>query len=553
MTRHVLLRTLTIAAIPAAVSCAPLMLAPANASAQTNGWSQLGGSSSRVSTTTQSLPSLAQSFWTQNLDPAGNTISFVGQAGVVVGGGRVFATGRVSPGGGAANQPRLFAFDAYTGQPLWAVAVGSPHLDSYSTPCLDFPNNTVIHGSGRNLVAYDMATGTVRWTRQLNRFIVGASPTVTTDRPQRNRCFITDYDGFAASGRLYCINIDPFNAALNPFVPGDIVWYATIGGSSGNSPAYLPSSQGGVGRVYVASIGNYTEGVEGAVFAFNVDSIGTPQPLWTARSPDFNGFFGGISVKSAEGCSESEHSIAVYAATYSFSGGLDSANLVKICGDDGSILWSVPCNRTSSIPVPLPGHKVLLSSGFPGYGSVPSLELFEDHGSYATLTWNTAEQTWCDADEDGQMDEGEYLAVGGWTQQPIVSIGVHSATALCGLSPSGADGLAASNEIRLLDLDHEPNDEDFLVSAANGAGASAAFFNGLVYSVGTAGLVAFGAPPPAYDVDENGRITIDDLSAWEQSRGRRDVNLDGTADALDRVSLIQFLRNPERGDMEATR
>lgn len=524
------------------------VIAP-SASAQSTDWTHLAGGAQRLSAAGSDLPSLASSLWTQTLDPSGNAIEFTPQTGVVGAGGRIYVTGTVSPAVGPANQPRLFCFDALNGTPLWAVPVGAVAGESFATPCIDLRNGTVLHGSNRNLVAYDMVTGAVRWSRQLTRTIVNASPLVTDDRGSRNRCFITDYDGFGSSAKLYCINIDPFNAALNPYLPGQIVWSAPIQGAAGNSPAYIPNSKGGTGLVYVSSVGTYSLGTPGAVYAFAIDSVGTPSPAWVTSSPDLNGFFGGVSAAGSEDGSSG----AIFAATYNFFGGLDSATLVKLDATSGELIWSTPCNRTSSIPIPLSCNRVLLSSGFSGSGSALSLELFEDEGDHANRLWNSALSTWADVDEDGTLDLDEYVPLGGYSVQPAVRVSGHSVKVLCGVGSTDELTTEPSNGLFVLDLDHMPAESEFFEGFATGAGSTPAVVGGLIYSVGALGLRAFGTLPPAYDVDEDGWVTIGDLYAWEQGRGRRDVDQNGAATSSDRALLISELRKQERVDLGVTR
>jgi hypothetical protein len=55
------------------------------------------------------------------------------------------------------------------------------------------------------------------------------------------------------------------------------------------------------------------------------------------------------------------------------------------------------------------------------------------------------------------------------------------------------------------------------------------------------------------DVDRNGVVDIDDLYAWEQGRGVRDVNRSGTADATDRNILLGVLRYGEWAEMNRAR
>lgn len=514
-------------------------------------WTQLGGDAARTARISGAIPTLSTLRWRSTTDNFGNPVSFTGQAGVVVFESKVYATGRVSPPGQTANQPRLLCFDANTGACLWSVSVATPALDSFSTPCIDIGNRTVIHGSGRNLVAYAADTGAIAWTRALTRSIVNASPVVTQDRLGRDRCFITDYDGAGSSGKLYAINVDAYDAATNPYSPGTIVWSAAIGGSSGNSPTYLPAAISGSDVVFVSTVGNYTEGFAGTLRAYLVDSATSPMPLWSVESPDGNGFFGGVAVSGPSTIAGPNG--AVYAATYAFSGGIVSANLVKVDAATGVLRWSVPSNRTSSIPVVLADGRIVLSTGLPAYGSVQAIELFRDFGANATVLWNSAVSTWVDTDADGLIDDSEYQHFGGWSMQPILNETAAGVRLICGLSPRGTDSYATSNELFVLSLDAAPQTPGFIVQTASGSGASPAVAGGMIFSTGAGGLSAYGGDASNYDVDANGVTNIDDLYAWERGIGTRDVNLDGVIDPADRTALLSRLRESERADVEAGR
>jgi len=55
------------------------------------------------------------------------------------------------------------------------------------------------------------------------------------------------------------------------------------------------------------------------------------------------------------------------------------------------------------------------------------------------------------------------------------------------------------------------------------------------------------------DVNRDGHVDIDDLYAWEQGSGQRDINRSGSADSADRTILINTLRNEERDEMSRYR
>lgn len=503
-------------------------------------WPMLGGGPERNSLTTEPLPSLAQLRWTRTTDLNGLTITFVANACPVTDGEIVLATGRVRPIGAPVDSHRLFAFDALSGAPLWHAVVPAPLTDSVSSPHLDAANQCAIHASGTVVSAFSTLDGSPLWQRPLARPIVNASPVITTDRGDADRLFITDYDGFGQLGSLYCINIDPFNAITNPFAPGALVWSAPIGGSSGNSPAYLPTIRGGNDRIFVASVGDF--GFSGGVI-FSFD-IATGELDWATECPTSDGFFGGLCATL-----DVDAKPALFAATYAFFGNASTATLVKLDAVSGDVTWSTPCNRSQAIPAPLPDGRILLSGGISGFGSVPSLELFQDSGPTVMRQWHSALDTWFDADGDGTLDLGEYLRVGGWLQQPVVSVAKPQPAALVGVLPVAGSGFGASNELFAIDLTRLPTDPQFIAASASGAGGSASLAGGLAWSIGTAGLRCFGTPSLRPDVDGNGFVNIDDLAAWEQGLGRRDVDRSGTINAADRAALISTIREFERSQL----
>jgi hypothetical protein len=479
--------------------------------------------------------------WVRATDEEDNPLRFIGQAGTLVYGGSVFATARVQVAGQSDDEWRVYAFSRDTGGIQWYSPVPDANFDSFSTPAVDEANYTVIHGSGRSLTALDIENGAVVWSATLLREVVNASPVVTADRGPRDRVFITDFDGFGTEARLYCINVDPFDAALNPHQPGDIVWSTAIGGSSGNSPAYLPAEFGGEGLVFVTTVGDFGFG-GGEVRAYRVDSAPDPAPEWSFTNPTGDGFFGGLCVLPPE---NNKSGAYLYAASYAFSGSLLSANIVKVRASDGAMVWEMPCNRTQSIPVALPGGRVLLSSGLRGFGSLPGLELFQDHGATVTRLWRTVTDSWIDADNDGQIDPDEFLDVGGWTIQPVVAAFGGTTRIAAGVTPGAATFDAASPRLYHLDLDRHPSDPAFVVSWRDGTGGSCAAAGINLYSVGTSGLTAFGPPPVSLDVDGNARLNIDDLYAWEQGQGGTDIDGNGATDSADRVLLLTAIRAGE--------
>lgn len=521
-------------------------------------WTQLGGGPSRSSVIRGESPDINLLRWTATADQNGNVITFSPQAGVVATETLVYAVGKVSPSGQPANQFRVFAFRRTDGVCVWSSSIPTPALDSFSTPALDRANRAVIVASGSRVRAFHWSTGVMLWDRGLTRNIVNASPAVTTDLGSADRAFITDYDGFGISAKLYCINVDAFDAGSNPYQPGEIVWSAPIGASSGNSPAYLPREAGGLGLVYVATSGDFAFD-PGRVLAFPVLSPGgvgsTPAAVWTSINETGQGFFGGVSVSAATiGGGNADPS--VYAASYEFTGGLSSANMIRLNARTGAQSWSVDCNRSASLPIALPNGRVLLSAGINGFGSLPNVQLFEDHtltntGSGATMLWDSVLNTWLDTG-NGQIDPGEFLPLGGWNQHPVVCLSPEGTRAFVGAISAGSDPAGYSVGLRAINPDVTPTPSlaGFVVAqapAGGGAGGGSPAIAGTsAYSIGGGGLAALGSLRLDFDVDGDGRVSINDLYSWERSQGARDTDRDGTVTARDRRRLIAAIRDSER-------
>jgi outer membrane protein assembly factor BamB len=485
-------------------------------------WPQYARSPDRLSLA-DSLPSSLTPRWTCTQDPAASPISFAPQSGLVADRTRVFALGKVG------SQWKLFAISAETGAVWWAAPVPAPLLDSWSSPALDDRHNTVLIASGNAITALDTFTGQQIWRTTLARSIVNASPLLTPDTPAR--AFITDYDGFGGAAQLYCINLDPVSPS-NPFAPGAVVWSVPIGGASGSTPGYASST------VYLATITDQSGLSPGQILAYPAAATSPPSPLWTYTNTVNLGFFGGVSVANG----------SVYAASYALSGGQLAANLVKLDAATGAQIWSTPCNRTDATPIPLASGSILLSTGVRGYGSAPSLELFADQGSGASLLWDSALDTWTDANGNGVIDPGESLAVGSWTFQPVVSQSGPTTRALAGTPPTASGSFATNTDLYLLDLTKFPHEPGFIIDHAAGAGGTPAAAFGSVYSVGTSGLTAFGSIPCYANCDQSTAspiLNVADFTCFLMKCAAADpyANCDGStvAPALNVADFTCFL------------
>lgn len=431
---------------------------------------------------------------------------FVGRASPLFANGVVYLTARqFDQGLHVANE--LIAIDAADGQRLWTAALIPDVHDSWSAPALDLRNENVLVASDERLYAIRVSDGSERWHVDLQRPVVNASPAISDDLVNggvpANRAFITDFNGLGPA-TLYAINVDPFDAVANPFLPGQIAWSAPLPAGSGNSPAYAE------GVVFVAT-------PAGTLHAFaGLDG----QPLWsTPVSPAFGGFFGGVTARDG----------FVYAASYDFNGTGDNSGLFKLDAVTGAIVWSVASERTDSIPIIAGDGRIYLSAGIDGFGSAVKIQAFDDLGTSAVLAWDT------------YVDTGGVLEIGGWTSQPALV----GRRLFCG-QPASADSDGPYASAMLLDVAHDPTDMEFVIDSHDGSGGSAALADGCVASVGEDGLFIF--CPCTGDVNGDGLVDLADLSrlltAFGASQGSpdydpaADFNADGVVDLTDLSTLL---------------
>ncbi|MCL4222709.1 MAG: PQQ-binding-like beta-propeller repeat protein [Phycisphaerales bacterium] len=433
--------------------------------------------------------------WTATTGPSGQSLAFLGQSSIVQCGDHVVALGWVGGVFAAIDVRRA------DGSVRWFTPIAAPALDSWASPAIDTSNQTVIVATGRQVRAIALADGAILWTASTTRDIANASPLVTTDRGAADRVFITDFGFTSVPGRLYCINVDPFDAAINPYAPGQVVWSRTIGQISGATPALASD------KVIIAT-------GDGRILAFPVDATAPPEPAWERSNPTGLGFFGTVAVRGNY----------AYAASYSFYGGQTSANLVKLNVHTGSLVWSTPCNRTDAAPIPLANGTILLSGGISGFGSAPSLELFADLGGSAFLMWDT------------MLSGGP--SVGYWMHTPVAIESSHGYQVLVSTPPAG-DPYGPSSSTLRLDLSKLPSDPAFVLQTLPGSGVSALGGGGRMFGLGPAGLVARTVPMSACpaDFNDNGSVDFFDiiayLEAFSAGATAADTNGDGIINFFD--------------------
>lgn len=522
--------------LPAIIASAIAALTPGifatDASAQSH-WPALARDAARTGLATGLRFDLASPVWTITHLPTGEPIDIVGPVGPVATADTVIVLAEI------AGDDHLLALDPADGSVLWHAPVPPRFLDSTATPVISTDANLVAHASDFSVTALDLATGVVLWQTDLLADAVNASPIITADLGPRDRLFITDYDPFLAGARLYCINVDPFDASLNPHQPGDIVWSVGVGSAAGGSPAY----HSGVVFVPTAGLGGFGAG---SILAFDATADTPPTPLWSFTNTKPEGFFGGLSLHESQG------QLSLFAASYAFTGTRDSANLVKLDADTGDLVWSVNANRTNATPIPLGDRRILLSTGIDGFGTTTALQLFLDRGDTATRLWDSALATWTDTNANGSLDPGEFLRVGAWNHQPALLRTGTGLIAYTARAPLSSDPAAAAEALAAIDLSFSPRSGAFVDQQAPALGNSPAIAGNLLLTTGPAGVAAF-APLAAFDVDHDGVLTIDDLHAWEQGRGDRDINQDQTINSADRALLIAELRRREPDDQHEGR
>lgn len=489
-------------------------------------WPTLAGNAARTAITTQPIPDLTLATWTCSLDEQSRPITFQAKAGVAVSPTHVLAAGFINDGG---TVWKLFWINRRSGSVDRSALIDAPVLESQTSPTIDTASNTVLVASGSTLAGFDLATGTERFQASFINPLVNVSPLVVRAFHGPARAFVTDYDGFGDSASLHCVNLDAFSTR-NPFTLGQVLWSAPIGASSGNTPAYDAAR----GRVVTAAVGLFASD-PGEVLAFPAHAIAAPPPAWRIVNPNGAGFFGGVAVNGS----------SVLAASYAFFGGLNSGNLVRLRADTGALLSNAPSNRTSSIPIPLPTDtlgRVAISTGVQGFGSLPSLQIFGFGSSVApTFSWSTHVRTWSDGNNNGTIESGEFTPIGGWNLQPILS----TSSAGQRLVVGGGD-----NVLRVLNLTGVSGASSAVsvVQSVSGITGSPAIAGGNLYAIGTSGLRSFGALPLLLDVNRDGLVDVEDIYAWEQGRGMRDVDGNGTVNAADREQLIGALRAGEEAD-----
>ncbi len=475
-------------------------------------WPQYAGGADRTSTlhVCEFDPaSLASPAWIAQNDSLSRPISFVAQQCPMVSRRSVFAIGSVLSG--PTRMWRLYSFNRRTGVVEWESPIPAVVADSWSSAAIDERQNRIVIATGQSVTCFDVQSGGQIWQCWLSQSVVNASPCITQDRPLKNRVFITDYDGAGAGGHLYCINLDQYVPGMNPYQPGQIVWTAPLNGTSGNTPAYRGQ------RVYVTSTGEY-QLTAGTVQAFDVKD---GEQLWSTQNEIFEGYYGGVGILQDGG---KEY---VLASSYAFWGDTWAADTEKIDAVSGQLMWSTKTNRSACIPVALDENHLLVSGGIQGFGTTPTIQLITDKHCAATTNWTSLGLS----------------RLGGWSTQPIFD--VKNQRLYVGELPLTTGSFGAGIRMHVVEVGQLLENEVFDEDVYPGFGSTPAIAGRNLYSMGSAGLHAFGPTPVNGDVNDDGFLDVEDLYAYFWTGGF-DVDGDGQWDAAD----LEMLNILVRGDEE---
>ena len=458
------------------------LIAAGGAFAQ-DGWTHAGNTPWRIAIAeTDALPDLSAPAWTFDADGEFEAVS---QATPVISeDGIAIALGMLS------GDAHAVAIDVNTGEELWRSPIAAPVFLSWSSPAIlgSRDGGVVVVATDSVATALDLATGDELWSTPLGQSVVNASPAIEA---RSGVVRVTTYDPFGGNARLVTLDL----------ATGDIILEPTIGSASGATPA-------------IYGLRSFVALTDGSIRAYNGGD-----ELWTASNPV--GFFGGMVYADNE----------VYAASYGFSGGRDNSNIVKLDATTGDELWSVPAERTDAMPIVLGDGLIVLSAGLEGFGSLPTVQVYEDLGASAERVWDLASATWDDLNSNGAIDPGEYLALGGWDHQ-AAAIRTADGVALLIGSPTG--GLA------LLDLDADPTSAGFVIGTTDLGGGSPAIAGGFAVSMWQDHVAGFALGAACFaDFDGDGSLSLFDFLAYQNAFDAGDLSADCDGDGS--LTLFDFL------------
>jgi len=490
-----------------------MALAGSAALAQDGAWTHFAATPARTGVAdVPALPDLSAPAWVYD---AGGRFAAMGQASPVIAtDGTVVVLGRLD------GLPHAIALDAADGAELWRAPIDEPALDSWSSPAI--ATGLVAVASGSAMVGLDPADGAELWRADLPAIVVNASPAIVGSP---RRVLIGTYDPFGGGAQLVAVNADPFDAATNPYEPGEVAASVGISWAAGATPAI------DAGLAIIPTVGPDAGAGAGDVRALALSPDALPGTLaWQATNPVEAGFFGSAAATGG----------TALAASFGFFGARDNSNLLAIDTATGATRWSIAAERTNATPIALGDGRVALSGGLDGFGSLATVQLYEDRGDHAQRLWDLVDATWEDLDGDGAVERGEYLRLGGWSHQPAALRTPDGGLALLvGVPPEPAGPLAVGPGLALLDLDAPPESARFVRAQSDLGGSSPAVGAGVAVSVGPASVAGFAlmTGPCVADCDGSGTLDVFDFlcfqNAFDAGEAAADCDGSGTLDVFD--------------------
>lgn len=380
---------------------------------------------------------------------------FIGQSAPVVAEGRIFvyATRTLN----SVTTSHIIAYSETDGSHLWTSNVARRESDSWSAPTVYIERKTLLMTSGKSVTALDTETGLLLWQTPLGDYPVVNGTIMVYDK----KAYVANHRPVGSGARLYCLNLDPDDPQHEE---GEILWSQPLTQSVGSEAALAATATGH--SVLATDMAGFIrqfhpDGSAGWIFAL---------PGAGAYLPN-GGFNGGLSVDGSQ----------VFAATYNFYG---KALLVCVDAAAGSQIWSTLCERTDSVPV-IGEDTIFLSGGVIGYGSQPKIEAFARSSGQKLWEWTAAAGA----------------GAGGWTMQPVLIGDTLYVGNGATINPS-----TASADFYALDISKTPADAGFIKGHYQGCGSSPAYANGNIYTLGAAGLYAFGPTVGGGEPDQGPQV-----------------------------------------------
>jgi hypothetical protein len=425
-------------------------------------------------------------------------MSWVGQAGVVVGCGKVIGlASALNPQGQLSTA--VVAVDERTGQVAWTAYAPLPFGTSWGRPSLDEQRGIVLVAEGNLLIGLNVVNGSQVWSlpAETGKYFVNTCPTVA-----EGVVYVVDYvdtNDYVSTSKLYAVNV----------ATGQLLWSANVGQTRGGCN---PAVSGG--KVMLATN-------EGRFLTFDTAThVAYPEPPLDDTA---YGFFGGVT---AEGNS-------AYIVSFAFGADLGPTKLYKIDTSTATptVAWEAVAPRSDVMPLVI-GNVVLVSGG----DGFPKFRYTEYHIDWPSI-WAFDKST------------GQFLwkteTAGGWTSQPVYANGILYAVTQVGQYTGNTSSLYA------LDISQAPGDPAFVVANTSQIGNSVAVANGNVYGTNPTKLTAFGpAVTLAGDINGDGYVNVSDLqvlvAAWGSHAGplpsgNWNANADLNGDGFINVGDLQVL------------